>query len=361
MSVSQHFSATYAEARGKFRDAATAAGARLSLYRNPTRGPDGGELTTDVARLGPDNASRLLMTISSTHGGEGFCGSGIQIASFADGIARTLPPDTALVVVHAINPHGFAWIRRVTEENVDLNRNFVDHGKTLPRNDWYDELVDAICPLHWSEASLALAEARLNDFATQRGTAALQQAISGGQYNDPDGIFYGGTAPTWARETLQRIVADNATGVRRIAIIDYHTGLGPYGHGEQITMHGAGSVGLARAEQWYGTVTNPAFGNSTSANVQGDILSGLAPVLAAQGIEFTGMALEYGTVSLREVLDAVRADNWLHHHGDLDSAQGRELKRRMRDAFYCDKDDWKDMVVEQGLRAQRGALAGLAG
>src|ERR1700730_16462917 len=117
MPVSQHFSATYVEARGKFRDAATKAGARLVRYFNPNKGPGGEELTTDVARLGPDGASRVLMTISATHGGEGFCGSGIQVASFESGLARELPADTALLVVHAINPHGFAWIRRVTEEN----------------------------------------------------------------------------------------------------------------------------------------------------------------------------------------------------------------------------------------------------
>ena len=36
------------------------------------------------------------------------------------------PP--ALVFVHAINPHGFAWRRRWNENNVDLNRNFLKAG-----------------------------------------------------------------------------------------------------------------------------------------------------------------------------------------------------------------------------------------
>lgn len=360
MAVSRHFSATYAEARGKFREAATRAGAQLVPYLNPTKGPAGEELTTDVARIGPADASRVLITLSATHGAEGFCGSGIQIASFEGGFAREVPAGMALIVVHAINPSGFAWIRRVTEENVDCNRNWVDFARPLPKNEAYDELADAICPREWSDASLEIARTRLDAFSQKHGAAALQRAMSGGQYSHPDGIFYGGAGPTWARRTLERILAEFAGSARHLALIDYHTGLGPYGHGEQIVMHGAGSAGLQRAEQWYGNVTNPAFGTSTSAELTGDNLSALDKVFAAKGVTFTGMALEYGTLSLREVLDAVRADNWLHQHGKLDSPQGRALKTAIRDAFYCDKDDWKDMLFEQGMRAQRAALKGLA-
>src|SRR5215831_11087862 len=155
MPVTQHYAATYAEARQKFRDAATKAGAALARYSNPAKGPAGEELTTDVARLGPAGAANVLMTVSATHGAEGFCGSGIQIASFAAGFGRTLPKDTAL---------------------------FVDHGKPLPRNEGYEELVDAICPLEWSEAGLLAAQKTLDAFAMKHGMAALQKAVSGGQY-----------------------------------------------------------------------------------------------------------------------------------------------------------------------------------
>jgi hypothetical protein len=361
MAASQHFSVDYAEARRKFREAASAAGARLSAYPSAAKGPGGEDLTTDVALLGPEGAARVLVTVSATHGAEGFCGSGIQAASFAAGFGRALPADTALLAIHAINPYGFAWLRRVTEENVDLNRNFVDHRAPLPRNLDYDALADAICPREWNDAALAAARARLDAFAAERGAAALQQALSGGQYHHGDGIFYGGAAPVAARRMLERIVDAELAGARQVALIDYHTGLGPYGHGEQIVLHPDGSPAWRRAEQWYGRITNPAAGTSSSADIRGDNLSGLAALLAPRGVEFTGMALEYGTLSLGEVLDAVRADNWVHHHGDPFDAKGRALKAQIRDTFYCDKADWKEALVEQGMRAQRAALAGLTG
>ncbi|HUK11165.1 MAG TPA: M14 family metallopeptidase [Stellaceae bacterium] len=360
MAARQYFSKDYQEARHKFREAATRAGAALNSHVRPkARGPGGEELATDVARLGPSAASRVLLTISGTHGVEGFCGSGAQAGSFAAGLGRELPADTALVVVHAINPYGFAWLRRVNEDNVDLNRNFVDHGGKLPANPGYDELADAICPREWTSSALSAAQERLDEYREKHGSAALQAAITVGQYNHADGVFYGGACGTWSRATLNEIVDRHAGRARRLAIIDFHTGLGPWGYGEPIVIHRPGSPGLGRARQWYGDrTTSTALGNSTSADVRGDILSGMERRLAQT--EVTGLAIEYGTLPLEQVLTALRADNWLHLHGKLDSTSGREIKAQVRDAFYGDKDDWKEMIFEQAFTHQRNALKGLA-
>src|SRR5258707_513704 len=361
MATRDYFSTDYREARGKFRDAAARTGAALTTYVNPkVKGPKGEELATDVARLGPRDASRLLVTVSATHGAEGFCGSGAQIGSFEAGLHRELPADTALVVVHAINPYGFAWIRRVTEDNVDLNRNYVNHAGALPTNPGYDELADAICPAEWEDAPLARARTRLEAYAKQHGPAALQFAVTAGQFTHADGVFFGGAAPTWSCENLLKILAEHAAGARCLAVIDFHTGLGPWGYGEPIVTHGNGSPALARARQWYGDrITSTSLGNSTSADVRGDMLTGVEHRYG--GIEVTGLAVEYGTLPLNQVMDAVRADNWLHTRGKVDSAKGREIKAMVRDAFYSDKDDWKGMILEQALRHQRNALRGLAG
>lgn len=361
MSARECFSRDYAEARGKFLDRARALRARVRSYANErARGPAGEALSTDIAWLGREDASRVLVTVSATHGAEGFCGAGVQSGSLEPAFAGELPADTALLAIHAINPYGFAWVRRVTEENVDLNRNFVAHEQPLPANEGYVELADALCPAEWSAAALASTRFRLADYGRRHGAARLQKAITGGQYTHADGIFYGGAAATWSRRTALSIAAEHLAHARRVAIIDYHTGLGPYGHGEKIVIHPPGSAGFARARDWYGdAITSTSLGTSQSADVVGDLLSGLEAVLP--GAEVTGMALEFGVRPFDETIDAVRADNWLHHHGSLDSAQGRALKAQMRDVFYGDADDWKAMILEQAIDAQRRALAGLAG
>jgi hypothetical protein len=142
-------------------------------------------------------------------------------------------------------------------------------------------------------------------------------------------------------------------------VIDYHTGLGPWGYGEQIVTDLHGSEGYRRAAAWYGgAITSPADGSSTSAEITGDGLGAAAQL--APHAQFTGMALEVGTQPTPQVLTALRADAWLHAHGDLDSPLGREIKAQMRAAFYGDADDWKGMVAGQSLLACKQALAGLA-
>ncbi len=357
--VSQYFSAKYAEARAKFLDAATTAGARLAHYRNPTRGPEGEDLFTDTSWVGPADADRVLLLISATHGVEGFCGSGVQVGWHQSGLAKDIPDGTAVLTVHASNPHGFAWLRRVTEENVDLNRNFVDHTADYPSNPAYEDLRDAICPRAWDDAAIAESGAVLNAYAEKHGGFALQEAITAGQYKHADGLFYGGNAPTWAAETLREILKKELGKARQVAVIDYHTGLGPRGHGERICVHAPGSPGLAGAESWYGgDITSPALGNSTSAELTGVNLVGIVDALPHA--EVTGIALEYGTLPTDDVILSLRADNWLHAHGDPASAKGQAIKAQIRAAFYQDADDWKKMIWERGIETQRLALKGLS-
>jgi hypothetical protein len=360
MPASTYFAADYGAARARFLAAAGTAGAKLHAYRNPGRGPAGEELTTDVAWLGPAEAERVLVTISATHGVEGFCGSGVQVGWFGSGLWREMPAGTALLQIHAINPHGFAWLRRVTEDNVDLNRNFVDHGKPYPVNPGYEELHEAICPRDWTDAVIAQTRAVFEAYVAQHGVRGLQSAISGGQYRHADGLFFGGHAEAWSRRTLLDIFATRLNRARHVAVIDYHTGLGPRGYGERICMHAPDSTSLTRAGQWYdGDITSPALGSSASVELFGVNLTAMEAALPHA--RMTGVALEYGTQPTEQVKLALRADNWLHAHGEVASSKGRAIKGQLREAFYQDADDWKEMIWARAVETQRLAFAGLAG
>jgi len=359
MNSAESFSPDYAGARAKFRAAASEAGGSLEAITHPERGPDGGELTTDVAWFGP-KAERVLVMIAGTHGVEGFCGSGAQVDWLRRGEAAGLPAGVAVLMIHAVNPYGFAWLRRVTHENVDLNRNWIDFTAPLPANPGYDELAGEIVPADWSEETQARTAKVLGAYAAKHGAMALQQAVSGGQYAHADGVFYGGAGPTWSRRTQTAIYQQYLGHAAKVGIIDYHTGLGPWGYGEQIITDKPGSAGFARARAWYGAaITSPSAGDSTSADIVGDGLTAAPEILAHA--EITGMALEVGTLSVFEVLAALRGDAWLHARNDLNSPQARAIKARMREAFYGDADDWKGMVAGQSLLACRQAIAGLAG
>lgn len=356
---SDPFSATYAEARAKFLEAAKGAGASLSAYVHPERGPDGGELATDVAWIGPADARAVLVLVSATHGVEGHCGSGAQVDWLRRGEAAMRAPDVAVMLVHAINPYGFAWSRRVTHENVDLNRNFIDFAQPLPTNTAYDALANAVKPLTWDEAARTESRAQLLAYAREHGFPALVQAMSGGQYAHADGIFYGGTGPTWSRQTLEAIFRERLSAARDVGIIDYHTGLGPVGYAEQIVSAMPDTDEYRRAALWHGlAVASQSGGESVSAKLAGDWLDATPRLLSHARV--TGIALEYGTVETARVLEALRADNWLHAHGDPLNAEGQAIKAQVRDAFHVDTDVWRGMVLGQSLIAIRQALAGLA-
>ena len=357
--TSSPFSATYAEARGKFLEAATGAGAEVSAWSHPERGPDGGELATDVAWIGPTDAAAVLVMVSGTHGVEGHCGSGAQIDWLRRGEASRLAAGQAVMLVHAINPYGFAWSRRVTHENVDLNRNFVDFAKPLPENPGYDELAEAVAPAEWTDESRQASRVAFLAYLRQHSYAALVEALSGGQYRHPGGVYYGGSAETWSRRTLTAVFHERLGEARHIGVLDYHTGLGPEGFGEQMMSAAPHTAEYARATDWYGgAVTSIEGGNSSSAKLTGDWLDATPGLLSHAQV--TGMALEYGTVDGAQVMEALRADNWLHLHGDPLSPQGRAIAADTRAAFYVDTDIWRGMVLGQSLIATRQALAGLS-
>ena len=73
------------------------------------------------------------------------------------------------------------------------------------------------------------------------------------QYKHAHSVFFGGFSPTWARPTLEAIIDDYALKTRQLnVVIDYHTGLGPHGHGEPICCHLPDSSCLKRVMDVYG-------------------------------------------------------------------------------------------------------------
>jgi hypothetical protein len=298
------------------------------------------------------------MISSACHGVEGYCGSGVQIMLLRDAAFRqaAAKAQVAVLYIHALNPYGFSWWRRTTQENVDLNRNFHDFSGPLPRNAGYDELAGAIVPPTWPPS--AEVNATVQRFVEKNGMPALQAAISGGQYDHPEGLFYGGRNPTWSHATLRHVLQEHGTRCERLGWIDLHTGLGPSGVGERIFACQDDAAALKRARAWWGDkITSLYDGSSSSAPLQGLMWSSIYD--ECPQAEYTGIALEYGTLPIMQMMDSLRADQWLENHPDAPAAQRKQIKQQTRDAFYTDTDAWKAQIVEQGLHAALGAVRGL--
>ena len=349
------FSANYGEARKKFLAASLAAGAKLESFRNPHKGPDGEALYTDVAIIGPSDANTILVLGSGTHGVEGFTGSAIQTCLLLEGLGSTLKPGISIVLIHAINPYGFAHLRRFKEDNVDLNRNFVDHSKPYPTNPGYETLQDAISPASLSFWANIKSFTRLFWFGLTNSKNALKHAISAGQYNHPQGLFYGGNEATWSNKTIRAIADQYLGSSNRVVIIDFHTGLGPYGNAEVISNEPEESPAYRRSVSWWGDrVRTSVSGGSVSIHLGATLKLGFSAMLP--DTEVTAVSLEFGTLPALKVFRALRTENWLYHHGNINTPKAENIKMELLRAFYPDERDWKQQVLEQSKEVVEQAL-----
>jgi hypothetical protein len=356
-----HFSVDYATARRRFQAAAEARGAQLGSYPIDVRDRRGGELAVDVAYLGPDTPERVLAVSSGIHGVEGFAGSALQHQLLAEqwpGLG--LAADTGLVVVHSINPYGFAELRRVNESNVDLNRNFLAHPADHEPNPGYEELLGDINPEVLDEASDEASRGRLLGWAQGHGFPALQAALSQGQYAHPRGVQFGGARVEASNRILREIAGAECRGAAHVLWIDVHTGLGPYGVPEMITELAPEDPAYRRGRAWFGDIVKSTVaGESVSAKLQGVMERGLEQALGPD-VQLTALAAEFGTYDPVRVFWAMRADNWLEHHGDRESEVGRAVKAELLEVFRPDDAGWSRSVLERGAALLEQAVAGLA-
>ncbi len=360
MDVSRYSAPDFTGARSRFLDAAAAAGADMETLLHPLRGPAGERLFCDTAWIGPADAKKVFVTISGTHGVEGYCGSMCQSAWLSQGFAKqATDAGLAHLAIHAINPHGFAWVRRVTEDNVDLNRNFIDFSQPLPVNEGYRDLHAAVLPEDWNAASQAASEAFFERYQAEKGDFAYRVGISGGQFEFPDGLFFGGHGPTWSHRRLRSIFEQRLANAAEIGVVDYHSGLGPYGYGEIIGGTPSAFPGHPLLERWYGDeATSSEKGTTRSAALHGKNSEGMRRF--APQARVAHVTLEYGTEPSPRVRHALRADNWLHVHGDLASEQAKAIKAEIRHCFGPDDPVWREAVWTRAIDVCGRMIAGLA-
>src|SRR5690606_31093218 len=125
---------TYSQLRKRFLETAAKHQAQIRHYPHPLKGMQGEDLYTDVAIFAKPNTKKWLVSVSGTHGVEGYYGSMCQTQYMEHLAAKARDEDVGILIVHLINPWGVSWKRRVNEDNMDLNRNYLDFSKPLPEN-----------------------------------------------------------------------------------------------------------------------------------------------------------------------------------------------------------------------------------
>lgn len=333
----------------------------MTSVAHASRGPEGEELAVDIAVLGGHDAERTLVIVSGTHGVEGYAGSACQVAWLSSGIANALRRGVAVILIHALNPFGVAYVRRENEDNVDLNRNFLAHGASYPPNDGYERIHQSLLLGGLNGSGRLAADMALAALREDMGEEDFVRALAGGQYTHPDGLYFGGHAPAWSGRVLQSAIERLAHHTGRVCVIDIHTGLGEFGAGAMISLDERGAPGLARAQSWFGDgILAPFAGGTTGLpRVQGTMLGAWQRGLVQS--EVTAVVLEFGTYSLDEDLRTHREDNWLWRHRQAGPEVARAIKANFLEYACPAAAGWRSAVLAGSAEVFGQAIDGLCG
>lgn len=346
------FSHDYFTARARFREKVEKAKGRLQSLEIEAKGPNAEPLTIDIAWFGASQPRRVLLHSAGLHGVEGFPGSAIQLQFLNDGIP-SIPEDAAIGLVHILNPYGMVWLRRVNENNVDLYRNFLS-----PDEDYKD------APPGYEKLDTFLNPARppTQDFfylkagwlVVRYGMSRLKQAVAGGQYEYPLGLFFGGKQLEEGPQKFQTYIAEHLAVVERLMVIDVHTGLGPFGFDTLLVeAYWENSPLYNEMRNAFGERVSPMDTDRSIAYRIRGAYDHMFPRVLPQTTVYV-VAQEFGTYNPVKVLHALREENRWHHFGG--GSIDHPAKRRLKHVFSPDNDSWRQTILSRGKELLNQAL-----
>ena len=301
--------------------------------------------------ISPAHSSAGTLVISSgLHGVEGFFGSAVQVALLERW--RVAPPPVRCVLLHALNPFGFAWLRRTDERNVDLNRNFLLDGEPFAgAPPGYAALDPVLNPADAASASRSLFFGLLPSLI-RRGVGDVRRAVAVGQYEFPRGLFFGGAAPTPARVAIERVMRFSIIGAASVVHLDVHTGLGKWSVGQLLIDYAIADEQRERMVRGFGAERIRMAASDLAYTARGGF--GGWCVSAGLAEEYLFAYAEFGTFSGVRVLSGLRAENHAHHWLAADDPAAIRAKQRLKDLFFPRDAAWRSRTIGQAVElAQR--------
>ena len=348
--LTSYFSSDYERARQRFIDSVNRWQGQHLSYQIEQESPNGKALTIDIARFGHSNAKHLLILSSGTHGVEGFFGSAVQLATIDFKLAQILSnPNCAVLMVHSVNPFGFSHLRRVNEDNIDLNRNFMtdeDRYEGAPQK--YADMNSLLNPktppqtleFFWLKSVYKI---------IRHGFSALKSSVAQGQYEFPKGLFFGGKSPSKSKQIISKNLKIWVGEAQQIIHLDLHTGLGKWGN---YVM--AASSNIPHTEMdWLMSHFDQDKVQSLNADgvlytIRGEFTYFCRSLFPNKS--YYPILVEFGTYPILKVLDALRTENrathWCHPH-DPHLAKAR---LQLKESFVPEHPQWQQQVLESTLR-----------
>jgi len=350
----------YAAARVHFCSLANALGCRLEEHAIAAKGPYGEELAINVAIMGEAHPKKVVVVSSGLHGVEGFFGSAVQCALLERLVDWSPPPGASLVLLHALNPYGFAWLRRCNENNIDLNRNFLLPGEEYKgspeRYCDFDALFNPTSPPKFELFFLKLIAPILRYGVTSLKDT-LKNTLPVGQYDFPKGLFFGGNGPSKTQQILETNLPRWVGNATDILHIDFHTGLGQKATYKLFVYESTESERVQWLVENFGAdvVETNSWRPGGSAYITRGTLGSWCKAKFPQ-CNYDFLTAEFGTYNMLRVLEALRAENRAYWWGQQDQPSSRWAKKRLLEVFAPTDRVWRETVVSQGLDLVQRAI-----
>ena len=367
---SESFLNTYDEVRANLLDrVAKLQNAGVTVEHSSYAIDESDDLYIDNIYL-PSKGERknLILLTTGVHGMEGYIGS-VMLDVFFEEIYPTLDTEnTGILVVANINPYGMKYMRRYNENNVDLNRNFIENwedfdlssNKEYPKVDSFLQPEGKMGNAFWHEVSFYLSLAKE---AVVSGAGTISDALLTGQYEYPEGVYYGGNGDEKSTTYLKDVFSDCLDGeYENIVHIDIHSGYGPRYNmvifnsvqdptteSEAVEMFGYDYIIATDSEEFY-----PTFGDTT------DYFYRLKNSKDSDK-ELYSTCFEFGTIgdgffdsilSLKYTVD----ENRQHWYPTENEITKEVVQENYYELFYPTETEWREKTVSDFKEAMLGVL-----
>jgi hypothetical protein len=267
---------------------------------------------------------------------------------------------------------------RGNENNVDLNRNFIDFDRPTPANPFYVQLhrrlpsrvgVDEELVDEWT--------ATFEAFWKEHGDYPASDALSRGQYAFPDGLQYGGDRLQASAAVLTSRIGARCRQARHVVYLDWHS-LIRIGDGELVFLcfNQTGGPLFARAGSWWGeraidrSTVNRQWGEGVERSERrpsrnGLLMWGLQRAIAPTA-DLAGAVIEFCADpdslngDLRARARVLVQERWLLATRQFDTPAGRHVTACLRESISPTRWSFQEPALDRALDTYARALDGAA-
>ena len=262
--------------------------------------------------------------------------------------------EMGVLLIHGMNPYGFKYNRRVSENNVDLNRNCTTDIKLYKSiNTGYSDLYTMLNPK--GEVSLkSIKNMFFHIDAIQKiilySMGTLRQAILQGQYQYPEGLYSGGNALEPSIKAITPVIKQISENYEVVFNIDLHSGYGARG-----TLHlfpnPIKDKKLKTDLETIFTGNHIDWGDGDDFyTVTGDFTSYIGQIIPKK--YYIPMVFEFGTLDSQTTMGSIKSlhnmivENQGFHHNYKTQNDTAQINKNILEMYYPSSDNWRSKAIE---------------